>query len=335
MKPLSQALAWLARPVLQFYSVLGLMLLLVAGTLAQADIGLYEAEQRYFAAFIIWVYGVPLPAAYTWLAVIALNLTAKMILATEWTWRKAGINITHVGVMVLMVGALLTALTSHEGYMIIPEGSSNSIVSDYHARELVAQRENTIIDRWPFEALYEGKTLNIDGQIVEVMTLCRHCGLLPDGGLAALPLRAEDEENVAGVSLHLGEAVYHTYETMPEPPLVDGVKLIMQRVQYEVPFRIALKRFDRVMHKGTRLPEQYTSYLEVHEDGVSWPVTITMNAPLRHAGYTFYQSSYLNIGGREATVLSVVRNQGQWFPYIASGIIALGLLIHWLLRVVR
>jgi len=58
-----------------------------------------------------------------------------------------------------------------------------------------------------------------------------------------------------------------------------------------------------------------------------------MNEPLRYRGYTLYQSSFDLSGDTPYTVLTVVENKGRIFPYIASLLIALGLIIHLALRI--
>jgi hypothetical protein len=57
-----------------------------------------------------------------------------------------------------------------------------------------------------------------------------------------------------------------------------------------------------------------------------------MNEPLRYKGYTFYQSSFSLRPDGEYSVLSVVRNKGRVFPYLASLLIFAGLLLHLVIR---
>jgi hypothetical protein len=58
-----------------------------------------------------------------------------------------------------------------------------------------------------------------------------------------------------------------------------------------------------------------------------------MNEPMRHKGYTLYQSSFDLSGEKPFTVLHVVRNRGRIFPYAASLIMALGLILHLAIRI--
>ena len=58
-----------------------------------------------------------------------------------------------------------------------------------------------------------------------------------------------------------------------------------------------------------------------------------MNQPLRYEGLTFYQASYGEAG--RLSILQVVRNPGWLLPYISCGLAALGLLLHFGLKLRR
>ena len=62
-----------------------------------------------------------------------------------------------------------------------------------------------------------------------------------------------------------------------------------------------------------------------------------MNNPLRFAGETFYQSSYIPdpYTGEESTSLSVVTNGGWMIPYVSCMIVATGMLAHFLFILIR
>jgi cytochrome c biogenesis protein ResB len=106
----------------------------------------------------------------------------------------------------------------------------------------------------------------------------------------------------------------------------------MGRAQTELPFSIELQDFRREMHPGTEMARGFASDVIVHDGGVTWPYHIRMNEPLRYKGYTFYQASFSMRPDGEFSILSVVRNKGRIFPYIASVIIFAGLLLHAVLR---
>jgi cytochrome c biogenesis factor len=113
------------------------MIYLVAGTVAQKYIGLYAATRMFFSSPILWLGPLPLPGFPVFLAIITVNLTLKLIYKSPWTSEKSGIILTHLGALLLLLGALFTSLFSAEAYLDLLPGQEKSIVSDYHDREFV------------------------------------------------------------------------------------------------------------------------------------------------------------------------------------------------------
>jgi hypothetical protein len=96
------------------------------------------------------------------------------------------------------------------------------------------------------------------------------------------------------------------------------------------PYSIFLYKFDHDKYPGTTIPKNYASKVRVQDDKNEDPrdnIDISMNAPFRYNGETFYQSGFLQ-GGRRGTVLQVVRNPGWQLPYWACGMVAVGMMMH-------
>ncbi|MDR1496829.1 MAG: cytochrome c biogenesis protein ResB [Puniceicoccales bacterium] len=109
-----------------------------------------------------------------------------------------------------------------------------------------------------------------------------------------------------------------------------------------LPFALHLDKFTHEYYPGTTTPKNFASAIRIIEkktgaagaaqEDKGRPVTISMNNPLRHEGYAFYQSSYRtgNAEQSTATILQVVRNPGRWLPYISILFISIGMLIQFL-----
>jgi len=59
---------------------------------------------------------------------------------------------------------------------------------------------------------------------------------------------------------------------------------------------------------------------------------ISMNHPLTHGIFTFYQSSYNEVGGREASILSVAYDPGRFLKYLGSIVICVGMFVMFYIR---
>jgi hypothetical protein len=90
--------------------------------------------------------------------------------------------------------------------------------------------------------------------------------------------------------------------------------------------------FKKVLHAGTGIAKSYSSEINLIENGIPRRVLIQMNEPLRHRGYTFFQSSFIEGPEGEATVLAAVKNYGRLFPYISSIVMSIGLFLHLLIN---
>ena len=122
---------------------LGILLVFV-GTVAQADEGLYTAQSRYFKHW--FVFGIsffghhvplPLPGGYLLGTALLINLLAAHIQRFQWTRKKIGIHLTHTGVILLLVGQLVTDIFSDETQIRFAEGETKNYSESPRNYELV------------------------------------------------------------------------------------------------------------------------------------------------------------------------------------------------------
>jgi hypothetical protein len=119
------------------------ILLVFVGTVAQADEGLYQAQVRYFKQWVVWgpmLFGhrlpVPLPGGYLLGVVLLVNLVGAHIQRFQWTAKKTGIHLTHLGIILLLVGQLATDLFSVETFLHFREGESKYYSESHREHEL-------------------------------------------------------------------------------------------------------------------------------------------------------------------------------------------------------
>lgn len=344
----------IASPAVPFYALPWLMLLLVLGTYAQKDLGLYTAQKTFFSAWVFFLGPIPLPAGYSILAVISASLLVKFIFHSPWRRDKTGTIIAHLGVLVLMIGGLLTGLTQQEGYILLGGGQRAKAQSDYHQRIVTVTQDGDNFLSLPFEKLQAGKKIDGLPFTLSIADTCSNCrpvstpasekrhGLAQQMKLVAAPPEKENEANLSGITFSISGAdkaqdgIYVIMEEVPHVPTVTHEKNIygfsIGRAQRELPFTVELKSFRREFHPGTDTPRSFESDIVVHDGNIAWPYTIRMNEPLRYKGYTIYQSSFSVRPDGEYSILSVVTNSGRVFPYLASALVFAGLVAHLLLR---
>ena len=119
------------------------IILVFIGTLAQVDEGLYQAQARYFRQWIVLgldVFGhrVPLilPGGYLIGTLLLVNLLAAHIYRFQFSTKKIGIQITHAGVILLLVGQLATDMFAHESQISFAEGQTKKYAESLNEYEL-------------------------------------------------------------------------------------------------------------------------------------------------------------------------------------------------------
>jgi ResB-like family protein len=119
------------------------IILVFIGTLAQVDEGLYNAQARYFRQWLIfgvdvsgrWI-PLPLPGGYLIGTMLLLNLVSAHIYRFQLSVKKIGIQITHAGVLLLLVGQLATDMLAHESQIHFTEGETKAYAESSRSSEL-------------------------------------------------------------------------------------------------------------------------------------------------------------------------------------------------------
>lgn len=121
--------------------VLVLMTLVtLLGTLAQVEIGLHAATKKYFHSFFFTqpVGGVPLPlpGGMLLMALLFINMTIGAIVKVKKRWKGAGLLISHIGMLMLLLGGFVTRYFATDGYMALYPGMSSNRAESYRDWQL-------------------------------------------------------------------------------------------------------------------------------------------------------------------------------------------------------
>jgi len=355
---MGKVLRTLARGEVFVVACAWLILLLILGTLAQRNMGLFYAQEKYFSSWVFTLGRLPVPGGRAAMVVIFISLAAYLLRSEIWRWRKAGLLVAHLGAMLLLVGGFLTAYFSQEGTMVIREGETVDYMMDTVRRELALQVDTGDIPSdlavFPDRELEVGRTLRISGMPVkiELLEYYRNCQVLQRHVPPGLPLRGlarryrlmpaermpDPSGNSACATVRLSGAgsntdgIYGLVENASRPEELEIAErsylLSLRPARTYLPFRMVLTDFSKVDYPGTTVAKSYESTLDLRDGESSRQVIIAMNEPLRHRGYTFYQSSFFQSSSGETTVLAAVKNHGRIVPYFASLVMCIGLLIH-------
>ena len=111
-------------------------------------------------------------------------------------------------------------------------------------------------------------------------------------------------------------------------------QLDFRHLTWDLPFEVTLRDFQRKLHPRTGMASSFSSDITRLQAGVAQDVHISMNAPMRHGGYTFYQSGWgpqnAPPGAKLFSTFSVGHNPTDQGPLVACIIIGIGLLWQFL-----
>ena len=341
--------------------LLSIILILVA-TLDQVNLGIWVVQAKYFNTFAVhWPVGdvmlAVFPGGYTLGGLLLVNLVAAHVYRFSWSWKKLGIWLVHAGLVLLLVGQLLTGLWQDEYQLRLDQGDTKNYseayrsvelaitdISDPKFDEVVAIPEVPLVHktpvqhpRLPFRVTVRDYLPNAALREMVGMPLGNNAatrGVGPQVAVTPLPLTFKtDERNLPAAYVELAG---------PEGPIgtwLAAPQLVAQRFEYGGrtwkialrfarhyhPYTLTLLKFTHDRYPGTEIPRNFSSRLKLTTpDGRDdREVLIYMNNPLRYDGMTFYQAGFEN--NDRTTVLQVVRNPSWQLPYIACGVMALGL----------
>ena len=125
------------------------MFLVFAGTMAQVKMSNYDAQEKYFHSRLVWIelstlldrplpfdFSFPFPGGFTLGGLLLLNLLAAHSVRFKLTWKRTGIILTHLGLILLLVGEGISAKKKIESHMTIEQGSHAGFTYDQRLAEL-------------------------------------------------------------------------------------------------------------------------------------------------------------------------------------------------------
>ncbi len=142
----------MSRSLWKFLTSLKLTVVLLAmaivvvffGTVAQVNEGLWQAQHRWFQSFFVWggpagaSWKIPIfPGGYLVGSALLINLLAAHINRFQWGWKKVGIHLAHFGIVVLLLGGLVTDRIARESRMTLKEGQTKVYSESHRDTEIV------------------------------------------------------------------------------------------------------------------------------------------------------------------------------------------------------
>ncbi|HRI81718.1 MAG TPA: cytochrome c biogenesis protein ResB [Opitutaceae bacterium] len=337
-------------------------------TLAQVQLGIWAVQEKFFRTFFVLEHipntDIPVPVfpgGYFIGGLLLINLVVAHISRFKLTWRKSGIFLTHLGLIVLLLGELFTGLWQEEYQMRLDEGETKNYSESYRFNELaiiettdpefddvvvipeklLARGAEVQHPRLPFRVVprlyYPNAALQLReaGQPANTpVPVNRDIGTR----LQTIPLPLTyklNERNLPTAFIELigPDGSLGTWQVSPQllqPQAFTYAgrqwRIALRFERHYKPYALTLLKFSHDRYAGTDIPKNFSSRVRLTTpDGADdREILIFMNNPLRYGGLTFYQAGFDN--NDRTTILQIVRNPSWTLPYIACALMSVGLL---------
>jgi ResB-like family len=340
------------------------------GTIAQVHLGLYKAQNEFFRNyFVYWTpdgsgFHIPIfPGGYFIGTVLLINLFVAHFRYYQPGKRKIGIVLIHLGVVLLLLGQMLTDFLSRESAMHLRIGETKNYSEAERAFEL-AVMDTTDPDSDKVVAIpcsllvRRGKVSDPEMPFtVRVKNFYANSSLAQQSQPGYEPVKTtagagsgmwwreeprETEMNrmdmpsatveIATPQGSPGTFLATAWLDQPQSFTYNNrsYELLLRQERYYLPFSLHLIEFRHDKYPGTDIPKNFSSRVRLQnlENREDREVRIFMNNPLRYEGETFYQASF--DPDDHGSVLQVVHNPSWLTPYFSCVLVAVGLVIQFL-----
>jgi hypothetical protein len=315
---------------------------------------------------------IPLPGANLVMWLLLVNIVIGGIVRMRKTKATIGVLITHLGIILLLVAGFVKNYFSTDGHITLFEGESADYYQSYYRWEvaiLEEQADGTVAEHI-LNHDQVAACIGAEGRVFRSSTLpfevrlthfLKNSRPMPKGPmfevkvpvadglfLSELEPEPEAEANVAGVCVTVTgrdgsqqSGLLWGVERAPLTVRMAGKRygLTLRHERYPMPFEVQLLDFIKEDHPRMAMAKAFESDVKVREDGSERTVKIEMNAPLRDRGLVLYQASWgpQNAGPQTPlfSTLSVVSNPADQYPFYACIVIAVGMLLHFLMKLAR
>ncbi len=343
-------------------------------TLAQVQLGIWGVQEQFFRTFFVLLkipgteIPVPVfPGGYFLGGLLLANLVTSHIYRFKFTWKKTGIQLTHIGLILLLIGELITSIFQEDYQLRLDEGRSRNYSESFRENEvaiidttdpewdevvaipedILARRREIQHPNLPFQVVARFHVPNANLALKSATPAPTPVPGVPDIATAGTgpqvlllprPITYKDDERnlpAAYVELIGAQGTIGTWLLSPmliQPQTFEyagrSFRLTYRFAREYKPFALELLELRHDVYPGTEIPKKFSSR-----------VRITTHDGGEDREALIYMNNPLRYSGLTFfqyqmdsvsgfSVLQVVRNPGWTIPYVACALMGLGLLVQ-------
>lgn len=285
------------------------------------------------------------------LVLLALNILAATVIRWPFPPRRIGFPITHLGILVILAGALITNRLGVEGQLRLGERTSSDSLSlaNWIVRVEAGEGEHarSVDVPIPMDALRPSRGRGSAVAIGDSGLVLTFQEFFPnsrwegrgaaDASSAVVRAAPRNDEQVEEPALCVdakvgsnSQKVWLSSERMARVSVGGQVfRLSLDHARLQLPFSVQLDRFERETYPGTDQAAMFASHVTLSGEGIAGQpqFTIRMNQPLKYGGYTFFQSGFDRNPMRTTSILTVSRDPGKWTVYCGFCLVCIGVFL--------
>lgn len=323
-------------------------------------------EQFYGYEQLRWL-SIPLPGGYLLGGLLVINLLCAHFRYFKFQWSRLGIAITHFGVVLLLISGFMISGMQRESLMSIQEGQTANYSQSFYYHEIAlidtSDAETDIVTVIPEGMFKEGKVYSSENLPFQVKLhrFYPHVNFGRKAQNPSYPLSGAtmgigkeqelvvfpEEPSYAQTSVNYATALVEVLDgenslgkwlisiifdmNFPPQSFEFGGKtyqITLRPERYYKPYEMYLEEVTHDVYPGTTISKNFASKVDIRhqDDSYSRDALIYMNHPLRYEGLTYYQFQMIEEEG--ITRFQVVRNPSWLIPYIAVGLVGIGMCLQ-------
>jgi len=368
---------------IKFFTSLKLTVVLLAlsivlifwATLAQVELGIWGVQEQFFKTFFVLkkIPGTEIPVpvfpgGYFIGGLLLINLILSHVYRFRFTWAKSGIQLTHGGLILLLLGELFTGIWQQDYQLRLDEGVEKNYSESFRDQELAIINtthpdfDDVVIlpdrllarrgvgaevqhPKLPFRIVVRDYFPNAIPQTRDQVPPSAPSvppttmGFGRDFTVIPLPLNYRQDQNnlsaavveLIGPDGSLGTWLLSAHPFVsPQPFEYAGrsFELSLRFARNYKPFSLTLLELRHDVYPGTEIPKNFSSRIRLSEPGAQADREVLI-----------YMNNPLRYGGLTFyqyqmdsasgySVLQVVRNPSWMLPYVSCILMMLGLLIQ-------
>ncbi|WP_414660237.1 cytochrome c biogenesis protein ResB [Horticoccus sp. 23ND18S-11] len=350
--------------------VLGL-LLVFAATIDQVHLGIWAIQEKWFRSFFVLqdVRGILLPifpGGYLIGGFLLVNLVAAHVYRFKFTWGKAGIQLTHIGLIMLLVGELFTGLLQEDFSMRLNQNEPKNYSESFRDNELalvdtgnpqfdeVVAIPETVVARggeiqhaklpfrvavreyYPNSSLRSRESTSPGAANLPPSKATKGIGL----NVAAFPIPMtykQEERNIPAAFVELlaaegslGIWMVSADPRLPPQKIEHGGRTFTLQFRFTrayKPFTLTLLKFSHDRYAGTEIPKNFSSRIRLQTpNGQDDREVLIYMNNPLRYSGMTFYQASFDPENPNVTILQVVRNPSWLMPYIACSLMTFGLL---------